>query len=158
MGRMADKLVIVRSLVGNQSDHDEVQVFNGHHPRRATAPGGWPQLGSAVAKVQGPVDRATPPFVSLCYTCTHGPYNEPGPGFLGTSFAPFRPTGPARDDMVLRGVTLGRLGDRRDLRRGFDRFTREADAPGATNGVDTVTVQPFGLLTSPPLADAIDLS
>jgi hypothetical protein len=24
------------------------------------------------------VDRATPPFIRLCYTCTHSPYNEPG--------------------------------------------------------------------------------
>ncbi len=158
LAQIADKLVIVRSLVGNQSDHDAVQVFNGHHPRKATAPGGWPQLGSAVAKVQGPVDRATPPFVSLCYTCTHGPYNEPGPGFLGTSFAPFRPTGPARDDMVLRGVTLGRLGDRRDLLRGFDGFRREADATGVTKGIDTFTEQAFGLLTSSRLAEALDLS
>ena len=58
------------------------------------------QFGSTVARVQGPVDRTTPPFISLCYTCTHGPYNEPGPGFLGTSFAPFRPMGPSRNDMV----------------------------------------------------------
>src|SRR5438046_407529 len=64
LARIMDKLVIVRSLVGNQSDHDAVQVFNGHHPRKAAASGGWPQLGSAVAKIQGPVDRATPPFIS----------------------------------------------------------------------------------------------
>jgi hypothetical protein len=158
LAQMADKLVIVRSLVGNQSDHDAVQVFNGHHPRKSAAPGGWPQFGSAVAKLQGPVDRATPPFVSLCYTCTHGPYNEPGPGFLGTSFAPFRPTGPARDDMVLRGVTLERLADRRGLLSGFDSFRREADATGVTKGMDTFTEQAFGLLTSSKLAEALDLS
>src|SRR5216684_7770922 len=71
-----DKLVVVRSLVGNQSDHDAVQVFNGHNPRRPVPSGGWPQFGSTVAKFQGPADRSVPPFVSLCYTCTHGPYNE----------------------------------------------------------------------------------
>src|SRR5215207_280871 len=31
---MMDKLAIVRSLVGNQADHDAIQVFNGHHPRK----------------------------------------------------------------------------------------------------------------------------
>ena len=72
LARMMDKLVVVRSLVGNQSDHDAVQVFNGHHPRKPTPSGGWPQFGSAVAKVQGPVDRATPPFLSLCYPCANG--------------------------------------------------------------------------------------
>src|SRR6185295_8491712 len=74
---MADKLAVIRSLVGNQADHDAIQVFNGHHPRKPTPSGGWPQFGSMVAKIQGPSDVTTPPFVSLCYTCTHGPYNEP---------------------------------------------------------------------------------
>src|ERR1700693_5176013 len=110
LARMMNRLVLVRSLVGNQSGHDAIQVFNGHRPGRATPAGGWPQLGSAVAKVQGAADRATPPFISLCYPCTHGPYNEPGPGFLGPSFAPFRPMGPSREDMVLRGVAVERLG------------------------------------------------
>ena len=51
-----DKLVIVRSLIGNQADHDAIQVYNGHHPAKLTPPGGWPQLGSAVAKLQGTAD------------------------------------------------------------------------------------------------------
>src|SRR5690242_21803576 len=76
LARIMDKLVVVRSLVGNQADHDATQVFNGHHPRKPTASGGWPQLGSVVAKVQGPADPTIPPFISLCYTCTHPPYNE----------------------------------------------------------------------------------
>src|SRR5213596_1736569 len=113
LARMMDKLVIVRSLVGNQSDHDAIQVFNGHHPRKLTPSGGWPQFGSVVAKLQGAVHRATPPFISLCYTCSHGPYNEPGPGFLGPSFAPFRPMGPSREDMVLKGISVKRLADRK---------------------------------------------
>jgi hypothetical protein len=158
LARMADKLVIVRSLVGNQSDHDAIQVYNGHHPRKLTPSGGWPQFGSTVAKVQGAVDRATPPFISLCYTCSHGPYNEPGPGFLGPSFAPFRPLGPSRGDMVLQGVTVDRLAERRSLLRGFDSFRREIDASGGVQGMDVFSEQAFGLLTSSRLADALDLS
>jgi hypothetical protein len=158
LARMMDKLVVIRSLVGNQTDHDASQVFNGHNPRKQTASGGWPQFGSAVAKVKGAIDRTTPPFISLCYTCTHGPYNEPGPGFLGTSFAPFRPMGPARDDMVLRGVTPDRLGDRKTLLRSFDTLRRDLDASGTLEGMDTFTQQAFGLLTSSRLADALDLS
>src|SRR5882762_4862382 len=50
LARIMDKLVVVRSLVGNQADHDATQVFNGHHPRRPTPAGGWPQLGSVVAR------------------------------------------------------------------------------------------------------------
>ncbi len=158
LARIMDKLVIVRSLVGNQADHDAVQVYNGHHPRKPKPSGGWPQFGSAVARVQGAVDRATPPYISLCYTCTHGPYNEPGPGFLGTSHAPFRPMGPSRDDMVLRGPTAARLDDRRALLKSFDRFRRDADASGTVKGMDHFSEQAFGLLTSSRLAEALDLS
>ena len=102
LARMADKLTIIRSLVGNQHDHDAIQVFNGHDPRQPRPAGGWPQFGSVVSRVQGPVQPTSPPFVSLCYTCTHGPYNEPGPGFLGITQAPFKPLGEARSDLVLQ--------------------------------------------------------
>src|SRR5258708_7770022 len=115
-----DKMVLVRSLVGNQDGHDAVQVFNGHHPRKPTPGGGWPQFGSTVAKVQGAVNPAVPPFVSLCYTCTHGPYNEPGPGFLGAGAAPFKAMGASRDDMSLQGINVARLADRKTLLRSFD--------------------------------------
>jgi hypothetical protein len=158
LARMMDKLVVVRSLVGNQSDHDAVQVFNGHHPRKSTATGGWPQFGSVVAKLQGAADRAVPPYISLCYTCTHGPYNEPGPGFLGPALTPFRPMGPSRDDMVLRGLAVDRLADRKTLLRSFDSLRRDIDAAGTMQGMDHFTAQAFGLLTSSKLADALDLS
>ncbi len=158
LARRTDKLVIVRSLVGNQADHDAIQVFNGHHPRKLTPSGGWPQFGSAVARVQGAVDPATPAFISLCYTCTHGPYNEPGPGFLGPALAPFRPMGPSRGDMVLQGVTVDRLADRRSLLRSFDTLRRDMDASGTMQGMDHFNQQAFGLLTSSRLAEALDLS
>ncbi len=158
LARVMDRLVIVRSLVGNQADHDATQVYNGHHPRKPTPTGGWPQFGSAVARLQGPVDPAVPPYVSLCYTCTHPPYNEPGPGFLGPALAPFRAMGPTRDDMLLRGLAVSRLADRKTLLRSFDAMRREADAGGAVQALDAFTEQAFGLLTSSRMADALDLS
>ncbi|HUG68083.1 MAG TPA: DUF1501 domain-containing protein [Pirellulaceae bacterium] len=155
---MMDKLVPIRSLVGSQAGHDAIQVFNGHDPRKPTPSGGWPQFGSAVAKVRGATGTAAPPFVSLCYPCTHGPYNEPGAGFLGTSYSPFRPLGPTRDDMVLNGVTLDRLGDREQLLKSVDRLKREVDNTTTLDGIDTFTSQAIEMLTSSKLADALDLS
>jgi hypothetical protein len=158
LASMSDKLVAIRSLVGSQSGHDAIQVFNGHNPRKPKPSGGWPQFGSAVSKVQGSTHVAAPPFVSLCYQCTHGPYNEPGPGFLGTSHTPFRPMGPTKDDMVLNGVTLERLADRRSLLKSVDRLRRDVDISTTMKGMDTFTEQAMGLLTSSKLADALDLS
>jgi len=134
-------------------------VFNGRNPRKLPIPsGGWPQFGSTVARLQGPVDHATPPYISLCYTCTHGPYNEPGPGFLGSSMMPFRPMGPSRNDMTLQGINVNRLADRRSLLRSFDSLRRDIDASGTLDGMDHFTEQAFGLLTSSKLAEALDLS
>ncbi len=158
LAQMADKLVPIRSIVGSQSGHDAFQVFNGHTPRATKPSGGWPQFGSAVARLQGSPSATTPPFVSLCYTCTHGPYNEPGPGFLGPAYNPFRPTGPTRDDLVLNGISLDRLADRKALLSGMDRFRRDVDASGMMTGMDAYTQQAMSLLTSSRLADALDLS
>jgi hypothetical protein len=158
LAKIMDKLAVVRSLVGNQADHDAIQVYNGHNPKKPTPAGGWPQFGSAVAKLQGPVDPSVPPFVSVCYTCTHGPYNEPGPGFLGQALSPFRAMGKTRDDMVLRGLSVERLADRKTLLSKFDDVRRDADASGAMKAMDSFTEQAFGLLTSSKMADALDIS
>ena len=158
LAKIMDKLTIVRSLVGNQADHDATQVYNGHNPRKPTPAAGWPQFGSAVAKLKGPIDPSVPPYFSLCYTCTHGPYNEPGPGFLGPALAPFRAMGQTRDDMVLRGIAVNRLADRKTLLNRFDDMRRDADATGALKGMDAFTEQAFGLLTSSRVADALDLT
>ena len=158
LARIMDKLVVIRSLVGNQADHDAIQVYTGHHPRKPTPSGRWPQFGSAVAKLQGPADPSVPPFVSFCYTCTHGPYNEPGPGFLGPSMVPFRAMGETREDMLLRGLCVAGLADRKTLLRSFDKIRRDADANGAIKAMDAFTEQAFGLLTSSRMADALDLS
>ncbi len=158
LASMMDKITIIRSIVDNQAGHDAIQVFNGHNPKKLTPAGGWPQFGSTIAKIQGPVDKATPPFISLCYTCTHGPYNEPGPGFLGASNSPFKPMGPSRKDMILQGITVNQLGERKNLLQSFDNMRRDADAKGTLKGMDTFNEQAFGLLTSSRLADALDLS
>ncbi|MBL8864965.1 MAG: DUF1501 domain-containing protein [Planctomycetia bacterium] len=158
IAKMMDMFTIIRSLVGNQADHDAIQVFNGRHVRTPKPSGGWPQFGSVVAKLQGPADRAVPPYISLCYTCTHGPYNEPGPGFLGPSLAPFQPSGPAREDMLLRGISVNRLADRKAILRSFDDARRDADTTGTMSALDSFNGQAFGLLTSSKLATALDLS
>lgn len=158
LARMMDRFAVVRSIVGSQADHDAVQVFNGRDPRKPRPGGGWPQFGSVVARLQGPVDPSVPAFVSLCYPCTHGPYNEPGPGFLGSPFSPFRPTDPGRKDLGLRDVAVHRLADRKTLLKTLDDVRRYADARGSIRAMDAFNEQAFGLLTSSKVAAALDVS
>lgn len=159
MAKRMDKFALIRSLVGAQDDHDASQCYTGRNTRSDPPPaGGWPQLGSVVGRLQGAVDPATPPFVSLCYECTHGPYNEPGPGMLGVAQSSFRPLGPGRKELTLQGITYDRLADRIRLLSAVDRFRRDADSSGQMQGLDAFTQQAMGILTSSKVAEALDLS
>jgi uncharacterized protein (DUF1501 family) len=111
-----------------------------------------------VSKLQGAANPGTPAFVSLCYQCTHGPYNEPGPGMLGSAWSPFQQLGPSREDLTLKGITYDRLADRARLLTSFDNFRRDTDASGRMDSMDSFTQQAMNVLTSSKLADALDLS
>ena len=158
LARMMDRVAVVRSIVDCQADHDAFQCYTGRDKLRVPVAGGWPTIGSAVARLQGPAARGMPPYVSLCYPCTHPPYNEPGPGFVGVAHTPFRPLGDGRADLVLNGITHDRLHDRRQLLESVDRFRRAADASGTMTGIDAFTEQALGVLTSSRLVEALDLS
>lgn len=157
LAQQADKLAFLRSLVGARDAHYSHQCMTGHHDNNAPA-GGWPSIGAASSYFQGPVSPGLPPFVSLCYTTQHRPYNEPGPGFLGVGHDSFRPTGPGRDDLVLQGITPERLSDRRALLSSFDSLRRETDASGRMAGMDVFADRAMGILTSSGLYEALDLT
>jgi hypothetical protein len=156
MAAMTDKLTIIRSISDAVDDHSDFVCFTGRF-KRNQPPGGWPTFGSIVSKLLGPADRAVPPFVGLEPKMQHRPYNDAGPGFLGAAHRSFRPEGDAKADMVLNGVTLDRLADRKALLTGFDRFRRDVDASGLMEGLDSFNEQAFGVLTSSKLVEALDL-
>jgi len=157
LARIMDKLVPIRSMVGARDAHYSYQCMTGYHEQNVPA-GGWPHIGSVVSHYQGPVQPGIPPFVSLCFTTQHRPYNEPTAGFLGLGHSSFRPTGPSRDDMVLQGVTTDQLADRRRLLTSVDRFRRTWDGSGKMNGIDTFTERAMGILTSSEMFDALDIT
>jgi hypothetical protein len=157
LAKIADKLVPIRTVVGCRDDHAGYQCYTGHLSQGEPA-GGWPHLGSAVSRLQGPTQPGVPPFVSLCYTTQHKPYNEPGAGFLGLGHSSFRPTGEGRDDLVLQGITADRLDDRRNLLSSVDQLRRDWDNKGAMQGMDQFTDRAMGILTSSELFSALDIS
>ncbi|HCD02272.1 MAG TPA: DUF1501 domain-containing protein [Planctomycetaceae bacterium] len=152
----------------------------GDSPHRPGFPtGGWPSLGAVVSKVHGPVHRSMPPFISLsppnAESTTRASLNQPG--FLGVGHAGFETNRRKRDDIVyksgvsreqvaadaesgaditLRGISLDRLGDRTLLLKSFDRFRRNVEAGGVMDGMDMITQQALGILTSSRLAKALD--
>jgi hypothetical protein len=158
LAKLADKYTLVRSMVGAFDDHDAYQCLTGR-PNRNLPPGGWPSMGSALARLQGSVNRTIPPFVGLSPKMGEMRWARSGDaGFLGPAYSPFQPNkGGGKEDMTLNGVTLDRLADRRRLLEGFDRFRRDLDASGMMSGLDAFNEQAFGILTSSRLLEALDV-
>lgn len=154
---MMDKFAIIRSLVGAEERHSSFQCVTGRM-FRSQPQGGWPEIGSVLSKLQGPVDPSVPPAIDLSMKMEHQPYNLPGPGFLGMAHAPFKPSGDAMDDMVLQGVNLDRLTDRGSLLASLDRFRRQADQQASQLAADGFTERALGILSSSRLVEALDLS
>jgi len=157
LAKMMDKLVPIRSIVGAKDRHESFQCMTGRL-NESLPPGGWPEMGAVVSRAQSSARAGVPPFMALSPRMQHRPYNNGTPGFLGPSHAPFTPEAEGKDDLVLQGITLERLADRRRLLGSIDRFRRAADAEGMMEGADIYTQQAFGILTSSQLADALNLA
>ena len=156
VAQMMDKFVSLRTLVGSDGRHSSFQCVTGDR-FGSQPPGGSPELGSILSRLHGSVDAAIPPAIDLSLKMDHLPYNLPGPGFLGSAHAPFRPSGPARDDMILQGISVDRFDNRRQLLDGFNAVRRRLDRSAYPQQADVFTRQALDVLTSSRLADALNL-
>ncbi len=151
-----DKLVVIRSLIGQLDEHSSFQSMTGY-PMGISQREGKPHFGSVISRIQGPVDPVVPPFVDLSPVMQHRPYNTPGPGFLGQSFRAARMEG---DDLALlrppAGVSADRFSGRQQLLDQFDGFRRSADN-ASLDGMSSFYRQAFTVLTSDKLARALDV-
>ena len=157
MAGMMDKLIAIRSVVGAKDRHESFQCMTGHL-RDQQPPGGYPEIGSIVADLQGVRKPGIPPFVGLSPKMKHTPYNSGKPGCLGPAFAPFQPHGEAKADLTLQGVSLEQLQDRKRLLGSLDRLHRSVDSERMLEGLDAYQQQAFGMLSANKLAKALDLS
>lgn len=155
---MMDKFAIIRSLHGCPDQHASDLCLSGFPIGAKGRQDNRPSLGSAVSRIQGPVDPSVPPFVGLTIKTRHTPYSNPGmPGFLGTAHAAFQPEGQGMADMRLNGVSLDHLRDRKALLTSLDAFRRQMDQQKIYEGADTLSQKAFEVLTSSRLVEALDL-
>lgn len=153
-----DKCAIIRSIVGATGGHDGQQCMTGWSQASLKSIGGRPSLGSAIAKLQGPVDPSLPAFVGLAAKTQHMPWSDSGtPGFLGASYSPFKPDSQGMADLKLQGMTLEQLADRQKLISSFDTLRREVDVTGGITGLDAAQQRALGVLTSSRLLEALDV-
>jgi len=168
---MTDKLTLIRSLVGARNDHNTHWCTTGwesHPPMPASPivagypPGDWPTMGAVLSRHFGARVPGVPPAVDLTPVDPDARFimrtAPTQPGYLGAAHAGFEVKAVDRRNLMINGVDPRRLGDRRALLTRFDRFRREADRQVDADGVDDFQKQAFEVLTSPRLAQALDLS
>jgi hypothetical protein len=154
---MMDKLAVIRTIVGAKDRHESFQCMTGRLNER-NPPGGWPEIGSVVSKLQGAADPNLASYVNLSPKMRHMPYNFGQPSFLGASHTPFMPLGAIKDDMVLNGISIERLTDRQQLLASLDGLKHLADNHGLLDGVDAFRQRAFEMLTSGAMLNALDLA
>lgn len=165
LANLNDRFSIVRSLVGMKNRHESFQCYTGRPGGRnedSEPPGFWPTLGSVASKVLGP-SQGMVPYVDASPAMSYAPYRNRGshdasgivswPGHTGQAHIPFTLEGDVKSDLVLNGVNLDRLSQRRGLLKTFGGIQQQLDI----DGVDEFQQQAFGLLTASRLADALDL-
>jgi hypothetical protein len=157
-----DKWSIVRSLHHEDAGHssgDQI-CFTGYPSGPNPDENAYPSCGSVVSKQLGRQNPELPAYVMI-------PRMVPGTGaaYLGVAHKPFE-TGadPANDGpfklpnfQPAQGLTLERLGERRDLLKGFDQVRRDVDASGQMSALDGFNQKAWDILTSPAARAAFDL-
>lgn len=171
LAALADQYTIIRSLVGFRDDHNTHWCSTGweSHPAMDSSPiiagfppGDWPSMGSILSRQFGPRVPGVPPAVDLTPIDPDARFilrTPPGqPGYLGPAHAGFEVNSVDRRNIMLNGVSLDRLADRRSLLARFDQFRRTMDQDASMAGIDEFHQQAMAVLTSPRLAEALDLS
>jgi uncharacterized protein (DUF1501 family) len=160
--RMMDKWSIVRSLYHNDAGHStgDQLCFTGYPTGPNPDENIHPSCGSIVAKQLGARSPGMPAYVMI-------PRMVPGtgPAYLGVANKPFETgadpaqPGPFRvpNFSMPEGVTVERVGERRQLLNSFDQLRREVDASGQMNALDRFNQKAWDILTSPAARDAFDL-
>ena len=176
--QIADRLVLLRSLVGSDGKHHAFQCQSGYKENVLRPIGGRPALGCVVNHLLGTPDDRVPNFVDLMQG---RPLvrNSARPGFLGPSVKPFRPdisdrwkreleegmkgelarlgNGHNTELNLIEDIPVSRLDDRLELLNKIDQFQRRLDPSGEMSAMDHFTRQAYNVLTSGEFAEAMDI-
>jgi hypothetical protein len=156
---IADRLSILRAVDCTASNHTPITMQAGNPLARRTDDGkdggGYPSMGSVVAKFRGPNDRELPPFVGLAPSWKADVYEA---GHLGPAYAPVNAEELAGKFKLPEGVQLDRLSDRDTLRREFGRLRRDLDLTETLERSDRFTRQAFEMTVSGKVEQAFDLN
>ncbi|HEY7158732.1 MAG TPA: DUF1501 domain-containing protein [Gemmataceae bacterium] len=147
--RIMDKLTLIRSVDCRASNHTPITMQAGNALARRTDNGkdgdGYPSMGSITAKFRGPNDADLPAFVGLADSWKADVW---GAGHMGSAYEPVKGTELAGRLALPQGLSVARLQDREELRRQFDRLSRDLDRGDAMERIDRYGQQALDMVVS----------
>jgi len=123
--KIADKLAIIRNMTLVDGDAHNLHVpLTGYRK-----PEQRPALGSIVSRLRSDHRSGLPQYVSLVGDIHPEIVGHEQPLYAGAEHRPFVHSGPGMKNLNLaRGITLGRLNDRKNLLKAFDSLRSDIDA------------------------------
>ena len=154
-----DKLTVIRSVDCSASNHTPITMQAGNALARRTNDGrdggGYPSMGSVVAKFRGANHPVMPAFVGLADSWRSDVW---GAGQLGSEYAPVKGKELVGRLAIPEGVQVDRLANRDALRQEFDRLNRRADRGASMSRFDRYEQMAYEMVTSRRVQEAFDVS
>lgn len=156
--RLMDKLTILRAVDCSSSNHTPITMQAGNPLAQRTNDGkdggGYPSMGAVAAKYHGANAPGMPGFVGLADSWASDVW---GAGNLGAAHEPVNGAELQGRLQMPDGLSIDRLGDRRELQQLLDGFKRKVDGSAAIEAADEYTHQAFDMLTSGRAREAFNL-
>ena len=156
---IADRLSVLRAIDCSASNHTPITMQAGNPLARRTDDGrdggGYPSMGSVVAKFRGANDPDLPAFVGLALSWKADVYEA---GHLGPTYAPVNAAELSGKFKMPEGIQIDRLQNRDVLRREFDRLRRDLDLSETLERSDRYTREAFEMTVSGKVEKAFDLN
>lgn len=156
---IADKLSFLRAVDCKSSNHTPITMQAGNPLARRTDDnkdgGGYPAMGSVVAKFRGANHPDMPPFVGLAPSWKSDVWEA---GHMGSAYAPVKGLELAGKFGLPEGVQIDRLQDRDRLRQELDRLRRDVDRNETLTQLDRYNRQAFEMVSGGHVQRAFDVS
>jgi hypothetical protein len=147
--RIMDKLTIIRSVDCRASNHTPITLQAGNELARRTDDGkdggGYPSMGSIVAKFRGSNDPHLPAFVGLADSWKADVW---GAGHMGSAYEPVKGAELAGRLALPEGLHVARLQDRAELCHQFDNLRRDVDRTDTMERMDRYEQQALDMVLS----------
>ena len=156
---IAHKMSVLRGVDCSASNHTPITMQAGNPLARRTNDGkdggGYPSMGSVVAKFKGANDPVMPAFVGLANTWVSDVW---GSGHLGSKFDPVKGLELANKFKLPTGVNVDRLQNRQALQQQFNTARKALDDNKIIDQYDRNTQRAFEMVLSGKVENAFDLS